>query len=105
MLNKEEIEKALTWVEERIIYIIQNCDLKDGDNKRALDNFKIINMCLQENNKLNKMINKMAVYIATLDIDEDICSKTQNKHCDKMSLGECEACIKQYFEKKVGKSK
>ena len=58
----------------------------------------------KEIDKLNKIINETVKYIATLDIDEDICSKTQNKHCDKMSFGECENCIKQYFEEKVMES-
>ena len=51
--------------------------------------------------KKDKIIDEMAGYIATLDIEEDICSKTENEHCDKMNFGECEDCIKQYFESKV----
>ncbi len=35
------------------------------------------------------------------DIEEDICSKTENEHCDQMGFGVCENCIKQYFERKV----
>lgn len=49
-----------------------------------------------------KIINRMAKYIATLDIDEDICSKTGKSNCDLMALGECEKCIIEYFEKKEG---
>mgnify|MGYP003371943088 FL=1 len=49
----------------------------------------------------DKIIDEMATYIATLDIEEDICEKTKNEHCDKMNFGECEDCIKQYFERKV----
>lgn len=48
-----------------------------------------------------KIIDEMAGYIATLDIEEDICSKTENEHCDKMNFGECEDCIKEYFKNKV----
>lgn len=51
--------------------------------------------------KKDKIIDEMATYIATLDIEEDICEKTKNEHCDKMNFGECEDCIKQYFERKV----
>ena len=54
----------------------------------------------EEIKKKDKIINKTVEYIATLDI-EDICSKTGNEHCDKMNFGECEDCIKQYFENKV----
>lgn len=49
----------------------------------------------------NKIIDEMAGYIATLDIEEDICSKMHNEDCDKMNFGECEDCVKQYFERKV----
>lgn len=51
--------------------------------------------------KKGKIIDEMAGYIATLDIEEDICSKTENEHCDKMNFGECEDCIKEYFKNKV----
>ena len=51
--------------------------------------------------KKDKMIDEMATYIVTLDIEEDICEKTKNEHCDKMNFGECEDCIKQYFERKL----
>lgn len=53
--------------------------------------------------KQNKMIDLMAEYITTLDIEEDICSKIKNEHCDKMNFGECEDCIKQYFKSKAEK--
>ncbi len=55
----------------------------------------------KEIEKKNEIIDEMAGYIATLDIEEDICSKTKNEHCDKMNFGECEDCIKQYFKEKV----
>lgn len=43
----------------------------------------------------------MCEYIASLDNEEDICLKTEKVNCDKMSYGECEECIKHYFEKQV----
>ena len=49
----------------------------------------------------DKQIDLMAEYIASLDIEEDICSKIGKENCDKMSFGECEECIKQYFEQKA----
>lgn len=55
----------------------------------------------EESKKKDKIINEMVEYIATLDIEEDICSKVKNENCDKMNFGECEDCIKEYFEKKV----
>lgn len=51
--------------------------------------------------KKDKVIDLMAKYIADID-NEDICFEIENKHCDKnMDYGECEDCIKQYFERKV----
>lgn len=50
--------------------------------------------------KKDKQIDLMASYIASLDIEEDICVKTGRlNECDSMALGECENCIKQYFAK------
>ena len=51
--------------------------------------------------KKDKIIDEMVTYIATLDIEEDICEKTKNEHCDQMNFGEYEDCIKQYFERRV----
>lgn len=49
--------------------------------------------------KKDKVIDLMAKYIADID-DEDICFEIENKYCDKnMDYGECEDCIKQYFER------
>lgn len=49
--------------------------------------------------KKDKVIDLMAKYIADID-NEDICSEIENKYCDKnMDYGECEDCIKQYFER------
>ena len=60
--------------------------------------FSTLNKKLQQKDKI---IDEMETYIVTLDIEEDICKKTKNEHCDKMNFGECEDCIKQYFENKV----
>lgn len=50
--------------------------------------------------KQNKIIDAMCQYIASLDNEETICCKTKRyNNCDPMSLGECEQCIREYFEK------
>lgn len=52
--------------------------------------------------KKDKIIDEMATYIATLDIEEDICVKVGKENgCDQMAYGECEECIKKYFERKA----
>lgn len=53
----------------------------------------------KENEKKDKIIDLMAEYIARGDIEEDICIEKLDE-CDSMALGECENCIKQYFERK-----
>lgn len=59
-------------------------------------------MILANNDKFKEqMIDLMAEYIASLDIEEDICANIENNNCDKMALGEYENCIKQYFANKV----
>ncbi len=57
----------------------------------------------EELEKKDKIIDLMADYIATLDIEEDICANVKNENCDKMNFGECENCIKQYFKRKSDK--
>ena len=66
--------------------------------EKALDDVVSSN---KENIELKKQIDLMAEYIATLDIEEDICKNIKNDNCDKMNFGECEYCIKQYFENKA----
>lgn len=56
--------------------------------------------------KADKQIELMAKYIVMhdLDIEENICIKSNRmKGCDKMALGECGDCIKQYFARKAKK--
>ena len=59
----------------------------------------------KEIEKQNKIINEMALAIASYDIDEEICKNQVMPLCDKNSLevtvDVCVKCLKQYFEKKV----
>lgn len=73
------------------------------ETKRIKSLEKEAQIYFEENIKKDKMIDLMAGYIATLDIEEDICSKIENEHCDKMNFEECEECIKQYFKSKAEK--
>ncbi len=56
-------------------------------------------------NKQNKIIDEMALAIASYDIDEEICKNQVKVFCDNEPLGVtadvCAKCIKKYFEKKV----
>lgn len=54
--------------------------------------------------KKDKIIDLMAMYIANLDIDEDICEYQKEKYCEddiEVTLDICVKCIKQYFERKI----
>lgn len=43
-----EIEKAKKWIEERILFINQYCDLKDTDSKEALDSLQTALICIKQ---------------------------------------------------------
>ena len=60
------------------------------------------NNLLVKVNRLESQIDLMAEYIATLDIDEDICmnNKINSEWCNE-DYTNCKKCIKQYFERKV----
>ena len=63
---------------------------------------KLLKTVLNLLEKKDKIIDEMATYIATLDIEEDICVKVGKENgCDQMAYGECEECIKKYFERKA----
>lgn len=55
--------------------------------------------------KQQEEINEMAMFIANLDIDENICKHQISQFCKEesreVSLDICINCIKQYFESKV----
>lgn len=98
---QEDIETVLNMLKEKDTEI----------NKYKRKNKELSNQLLkiykeQDNynariEKKDKVIDLMAKYIADID-NEDICFEIENKHCDKnMDYGECEDCIKQYFERKV----
>lgn len=38
----KELEEATKWIKERIVYIAENCDLTDLDNKKAYDSLKTV---------------------------------------------------------------
>lgn len=57
--------------------------------------------CQLENEELKETMYKMASFIASQDIECDICEKTGNLDtCDSMAYGECENCIIKYFKHK-----
>ncbi|MGN1327650.1 MAG: hypothetical protein ACI4VQ_06235 [Clostridia bacterium] len=69
-------------------------------NKNKDELISLLNDSLKIIKNQSNTINKMAQYISTLDIEEDICVNIEkNKtECDQMAYGECEECIIKYFE-------
>ena len=90
---KDEIwamQTALSLLKEQEIYIEKSNNITEEMNGD-------ITTLIYELKQKDKQIDLMAEYIATLDIEEDMCANIENDNCDKMALGECEDCIKQYF--------
>lgn len=44
----ENIEDTKKWINERLTYISQNCNLQDADNKRALESLKTALKCVEK---------------------------------------------------------
>lgn len=44
----EKFKDCKDWIKERLQFIVENCDLNDKDNKRALENLKIALECIEK---------------------------------------------------------
>ena len=75
-------------------------DIKQSE-KHKEDLEMLYKGCQLENEELKETMYKMASFIASQDIEYDICEKTGNLDtCDSMAYGECENCIINYFKNK-----
>ena len=112
MTDKQK--EAIEYFKKRIDICMENaniCDDNDFDEeatclrKEQILTETVVNLLQTQQaeiEKKDKIIDEMATYIATLDIEEDICVKVGKENgCDQMAYGECEECIKKYFERKV----
>lgn len=43
-----DIQDTKKWINERLVYIAQNCDLQDADNKRAAESLKTALKCIEK---------------------------------------------------------
>lgn len=48
MENIEKLKDCENWINERLEYIAENCDLNDKDNKRAFESLKIALECVEK---------------------------------------------------------
>lgn len=54
----ENLQDTKNWIDERLLYITQNCDLQDVDNKRAVESLKTALKCVEKvENELNAKSN------------------------------------------------
>ncbi len=63
------------------------------------------NNLLVKNQKLREVIAKMAEYIASKDIDEDVCKKVgHGKYCEEYGENSnCKECVIEFFKGEVNK--
>ena len=105
----KEIESLEKTLDEKYIFVTGARTLYAGlmslDKENIVkDDLKLRNEIYQhieDKEKKDKQIDLMAEYIATLDIDEDICmnNKINSEWCNE-DYTNCKKCIKQYFERK-----
>lgn len=98
---QEDIETVLNMLKEK------DAEINKYKRKNKELSIQLLKIYKEQDNynarieKKDKIIDLMAKYIADID-NEDICFEIENKHCTKnMDYGECEDCIKQYFERKA----
>ena len=110
-MSEEASEEYLNAIKE-VLDIIEKQDLhiehwKNGFERELESNRTNTLELLDQDQKIKKqekIIELMARYIAGLDIEEDICCRTEKYgECDQMAYGECEECIKAYFEREAEK--
>ena len=102
-VNDEEfVSKNLDTVLNLITKLQKENELAKEQLKKQCEIINERNNLLVKVNRLESQIDLMAEYIATLDIDEDICmnNKINSEWCNE-DYTNCKECIKQYFERKV----
>ena len=98
-MNNEEAQKILDSMRN---VMPENLT---GEAKKIFEAIMVIadgrDKAYKELEEKDKIINAMAEYIATLDIDEDICKKMGIfKNCEIKDVENCKKCIIKYFREK-----
>ena len=106
-LAKEQLKKQYEVADERndLLVKVQELQKESKEKDKEIERIRYIKnsfdyVIQKQTKQKDRQIDLMADYIATLDIEEDICKNIKKDNCDKMNFGECEHCIKQYFERK-----
>lgn len=97
IVNISDLDTALSLIKEQR----KENELAKEQLKKQCEIADERNNLLVKVNRLESQIDLMAEYIATLDIDEDICmnNKINSEWCNE-DYTNCKECIKQYFERK-----
>ena len=97
IVNISDLDTALSLIKEQR----KENELAKEQLKKQCEIINERNNLLVKVNRLESQIDLMAEYIATLDIDEDICmnNKINSEWCNE-DYTNCKKCIKQYFERK-----
>lgn len=101
-MSKSILEK----IYDKIDKLEKENDLAKEQLKKQCEIADERNNLLVKVNRLESQIDLMAEYIATLDIEEDICmnNKINSEWCNE-DYTNCKKCIKQYFEKLAKENK
>lgn len=95
VLKAQELEnknKELNWLLQKML-------------NKSKENCDVLTKINQEIQRENNIIDKMAEYIASDNIDEDVCRKVTNGKCynNYEENSNCKQCVIEYFKKEVGK--
>ncbi len=109
LIEKQQWEEEALQAENKLhrIKIVELIKENEKLNKLTKDHIELLEVLKSYKvvlEKKDKIIDAMAIYIANLDIDEDICKHQKEKICKdniEVSVDTCIKCIKQYFENKA----
>lgn len=105
LLNADEIIN----IQEILLNLIEKLQKENELAKQSLiKNSNIAderNNLLVKNQELKEVITKMAEYIASKDIDEDVCKKVgHGKYCEEYGENSnCKECVIEFFKGEVNK--
>lgn len=96
--DTEIANETINKQKELIEYLRRSCDRKEDNWIEEQQENVELETKLEEKEQI---INAMVEYIATLDIDEDICKKMGIfKDCEIKDVENCKKCIIKYFKNK-----
>lgn len=113
LIEKQQWEEEALQAENKLhrLKIVELTEENKKLNKLTKDHIELLEIYKAQEvviKKKDKIIDAMAIYIANLDIDEDICKHQKEKICKddiEVSVDTYIKCIKQYFENQAESEK